>query len=95
MNTKRARKSESADLPELSDIGFLVAVLVRALVDRPDEVEVQEHAGLRTTIIEVRVAPSDHGKLIGRRGRTANAIRELLVDLSGKRRHRYLIEILD
>lgn len=79
----------------LSDIGTLMNTLVRALVDRPDDVEVNEIEGSQSTVIEVRVAKTDHGKLIGKKGRTANAIRELLVDLGGKRQRRYVLEILE
>jgi hypothetical protein len=79
----------------LSDIGTLMTTLVRALVDRPEDVVVDEIEGTQATVIEVRVAKTDHGKLIGKKGRTANAIRELLVDLGGKRHRRYVLEILE
>ena len=79
----------------MSDVGVLMTALVRALVDQPGEVVVNEIAGTQSTVIEVQVAKSDHGKLIGRRGRTASAIRELLVDLSGKRRRRFMLEIIE
>ncbi len=80
---------------ELSDIGTLMKTLVRALVDRPDEVVVNEIEGTQATVIEVKVAKPDHGKLVGRKGRTANAIRELLADYGGKRNRRYMLEILE
>ncbi len=80
---------------ELSDIGTLVLTLVRALVDRPEEVVVNEIEGSQATVLEVRVAKSDHGKLVGRRGRTANAVRELLTGYGGKRNRRYLLEIIE
>ncbi len=79
----------------LSDVGTLLNALIRALVDRPDEVFVSEIEGSQATVIEVKVAKPDHGKLIGKKGRTANAIRELLVDLGGKRHRRYVLEILE
>jgi predicted RNA-binding protein YlqC (UPF0109 family) len=79
----------------LSDIGTLVTHLVKALVDRPDEVMVSELEGSQATVLEVKVAKTDHGKVIGKKGRTANAIRELLIDLGGKRHRRYVLEILE
>jgi len=84
-----------ADRDRLSDVGIVLQALIRALVDRPDEVEISEIEGRQATVIEVRVAPADHGKIVGRRGRTANAIRELLMDFGGKRNRRYMLEILD
>lgn len=79
----------------LSDIGTLLKTLVVALVDRPEAVEVHEIVGSQATVLEVKVAKPDHGKVIGRKGRTANAIRELLIDLGGKRNRRYVLEILE
>ncbi len=79
----------------LSDIGMLMMTLVQALVDHPGEVVVNEIEGTQSTVIEVQVARSDHGKLIGRKGRTVAAIRELLVDMSGKRRRRFMLQILE
>ena len=83
------------EMKELSDIGTLMKTLVRALVDRPDDVVVNEIEGTQATVLEVRVAKPDHGKLVGRKGRTANAIRELLADFGGKRNRRYMLEILE
>jgi uncharacterized protein len=56
----------------------LIEAIVTAIVDHPDEVKVNEVSGEMTTIIELRVAPSDMGKVIGRQGRTAKAIRTIL-----------------
>lgn len=56
----------------------LVEAIVKSIVDHPDEVKVNEVSGEMTTIIELRVAPSDMGKVIGRQGRTAKAIRTIL-----------------
>jgi len=79
---------------ELS-VGTLVDLLVRSLVDRPEEVLLTEIQGTQATVIEVKVAKTDHGKLVGRRGRTADAIRDLLVTYGGKRNRRYMLEILE
>ena len=56
----------------------LVEAIVKSIVDHPDEVDVNEVSGEMTTIIELRVKPSDMGKVIGRQGRTAKAIRTIL-----------------
>jgi len=56
----------------------LVEAIVKAIVDNPHDVQVNEVSGEMTTIIELRVAPSDMGKVIGRQGRTAKAIRTIL-----------------
>ncbi len=56
----------------------LVEVLVKALVDCPDEVTVTGHESARTVTLEVRVAPDDLGKVIGRQGRVAKAIRAVV-----------------
>lgn len=56
----------------------LIEKIAKALVDSPDEVNVNEIEGEQSTMIELRVSPSDLGKVIGRQGRTANAIRVIL-----------------
>jgi len=65
----------------------LVEAIIREIVDNPDDVQINEVAGEMTTIIELRVAPSDMGKVIGRQGRTAKAIRTLL-NAAGMRSNR-------
>ncbi|MBN1296147.1 KH domain-containing protein [bacterium] len=65
----------------------LVEAIIREIVDHPDDVQVNEVSGEMTTIIELRVAPSDMGKVIGRQGRTAKAIRTLL-NAAGMRANR-------
>jgi len=65
----------------------LVEAIIREIVDHPEEVKVNEVAGEMTTIIELRVAPPDMGKVIGRQGRTAKAIRTLL-NAAGMRANR-------
>jgi uncharacterized protein len=60
------------------DMKELVESIVKAIVDHPDDVKVNEVSGEMTTIIELRVAPTDMGKVIGRQGRTAKAIRTIL-----------------
>ena len=72
-----------------------VEIIVKALVSDKDAVDVREEAGARATVIEVRVAPADMGKIIGRQGRTVRALRSLLHAVSMKREHRYVLEIVE
>jgi hypothetical protein len=72
-----------------------VELIVRALVSEADAVDVREVARDRATIIEVRVAEGDVGKIIGRQGRTVRALRVLLHAASVKRDHRYVLEIVE
>ena len=80
--------------PEV-DLAELVEYIAAALVDIPDEVEVTEVAGQRTSVLELRVAPEDVGKVIGKQGRTARAIRALLSAVSDKDGRRTVLEIID
>lgn len=72
----------------------LVEYLVKALVDKPDEVNVQETLGETVTIVEVRVANEDVGKVIGKEGRIANAIRTVAKAAGAKAKKRVSVEIL-
>ena len=73
----------------------LITEIVQAIVDRPEEVSVTEIAAEHTTVFELRVAKSDMGKVIGKQGRMAQAIRAILSAASGKRRKRYVLEIIE
>jgi len=73
---------------------FLIQI-VKALVDNPEQVLVNEIEGSQTTVLELRVAKEDMGKIIGKQGRTANAIRTLLNAASGKAGKRYMLEIVE
>ena len=73
----------------------LVEMIAKALVDQPEEVAVSEIEGEQTTVLELRVAQSDLGKVIGRQGRTARAIRTLLGAAGMKLRKRFVLEILE
>ncbi|OIO92288.1 MAG: RNA-binding protein [Armatimonadetes bacterium CG2_30_59_28] len=72
----------------------LVDTLVRALVETPEEVDVQQIDGERTTIYEVRVAPDDLGRVIGKHGRIANALRTVVRTAAIKDGRRVSVEIL-
>ena len=71
----------------------LVEIIAKALVDNPDQVVVTEVEGEQTTVLELRVAPSDLGKVIGKQGRTARCIRTLL-GAAGMKLKKRLISIL-
>jgi predicted RNA-binding protein YlqC (UPF0109 family) len=73
----------------------LVIFIARALVDKPDEVEVKLIEGERTTVIELRVAETDLGKVIGRQGRTARAMRIIVNAAAAKLKKRVVLEILE
>ena len=73
----------------------LITENVKALVDQPGEVSVNEIGGSHTTVLEVRVAKTDMGKIIGKQGRTAQAMRTILSAASGKTRKRYILEIVE
>lgn len=73
----------------------LVEEIAKALVDSPEQVTVTEVAGEQTTVLELRVAQSDLGKVIGKQGRTARAIRTLLGAAGMKLRKRFVLEILE
>ena len=73
----------------------LLIQIVKALVDNPEQVQVNEIEGTQTVVLELRVDKGDMGKIIGKQGRTANAIRALLNAASGKTRKRYMLEIVE
>ena len=73
----------------------LVEYIAKALVDEPDEVRVAEVEGERVTVIELRVAQTDLGKVIGKQGRTVKAMRAILSAASSKLRKRADLEILE
>ena len=73
----------------------LIVAIVQAIVDRPEEVSVNEIGGDHTVVLELRVAKTDMGKVIGKQGRMARAIRAILSAASGKARKRYLLEIME
>lgn len=73
----------------------LVEMMAKALVDKPEEVEVTEIEGEQTTVIELKVAKEDLGKIIGKQGRMARAIRTIVGAASTKIRKRAVVEILE
>jgi uncharacterized protein len=73
----------------------LVEFMAKSLVDAPEEVEVNEVVGEQTTIVELKVAKSDLGKVIGKQGRTARSMRTILNAASTKLNKRSVLEIVE
>lgn len=74
---------------------LLIEEMAKALVDKPEEVSVSEVDGERTTVYELRVAPSDLGKVIGKQGKTARSMRTILSAGGTKLGKRCVLEILE
>jgi predicted RNA-binding protein YlqC (UPF0109 family) len=73
----------------------LIEYIAKVLVDNPDEVRVNELEGKQTSVIELRVAKEDLGKVIGKQGRTARAMRTILGAASTKLKKRSVLEIIE
>ena len=73
----------------------LLEYIAKALVDKPEEVTVSEIGQHGTIILELKVAKEDIGKVIGRRGRTANAIRVVVAAIAGKHSKKVILEIIE
>lgn len=73
----------------------LICYIAKALVDKPESVEVKEVEGEQTSVIELKVAKEDLGKVIGKQGRTARAMRTILSAASTKIRKRAVLEIIE
>jgi hypothetical protein len=73
----------------------LIEKIARSLVDTPDAVSVNEVEGEHSVVLELKVAKEDMGKIIGRKGTHAEAIRTIVRAIGGKRGRRYLLEILE
>ena len=73
----------------------IIEIIAQALVDQPDLVSVKEIGGRHTSILELKVAQADIGKIIGKQGRTASAMRTILSAASAKYNKRTVLEILE
>lgn len=73
----------------------LIQDIVSSLVDRPDQVEIKEVIGEHAHVLELTVAKEDLGKVIGKGGAHASAIRTLMAAASGKEKKRYILEIIE
>jgi len=77
------------------DVRALVEQIAKSLVDEPDQVSVQAVEGEQVTVLELRVAPNDLGKVIGKQGRTARSIRAILSAAGMKLHKRFTLEIVE
>ena len=73
----------------------IVKKIAEALVDIPEEVYVSEVKGANTTIVKLRVAPMDTGKIIGKQGRTVDAIRTIITAISARNNKRTVLEVME
>lgn len=89
--SKHDQENRSGELP----VESLLEEMAKALVDYPDAVAVNRLDGKNTCVLELNVAKEDLGKVIGRSGRTANAIRTLLAAVSSKNNERVVLEIIE
>lgn len=79
----------------MSELKNLIELVSKSLVDMPEEVDVSEIIGEQTTVIELKVDKSDLGKVIGKQGRTARALRTILNAASTKLKKRSVLEIIE
>ena len=92
MSEQSATPQQEQRKPEIKT---LVHEVVKYLVDEPDQVEVDEFKERGETVLELRVAPNDIGKVIGRQGRTARALRALVDAAAIKAHARYVLDIVE
>ena len=79
----------------MNEIKDLITFIAKALVDKPEEVSVMEKEGQQVIVIELKVAKEDLGKVIGKRGRTAEAMRTILTGASAKLKRRCILELVE
>jgi predicted RNA-binding protein YlqC (UPF0109 family) len=80
---------------DTTNLRDLVEFMAKSLVDNPDDVEVNEIIGEKTTVVELKVAKEDLGKVIGKQGRTARSMRTILNAASTKLQKRSVLEIVE
>ncbi|MEZ0323316.1 MAG: KH domain-containing protein [Hydrogenothermaceae bacterium] len=79
----------------MSKLTEVIEFMAKAIVDHPEKVEVKEIEGEKITVIELKVAPEDLGKVIGKKGNTARAMRTILSAVSRKSNKKAVLEILE
>ena len=79
----------------MDNLSELITTLAKSLVDNPDQVKVTEVAGEQTAVFELHVAHEDLGKIIGKQGKTARAIRTILSAAAAKMKRRVVLEIIE
>ena len=95
MKMTKREDTRDARNQDIENTRRLLHLLIRALVDHPAEVQVEAICGSQAVMYEIRVDPDDVRRIIGRKGRTADACREMLMNLAAKARSRFLLEILE
>jgi predicted RNA-binding protein YlqC (UPF0109 family) len=88
-----SKNSERKESP--MEVKDLIREFVKLLVDHPEDVEVREVSGVHTCLFELKVNKADVGKVVGRKGSHAQALRTLLSALGGKQNKKYTLEILE
>ena len=88
-------EAKSGGTGTVVEVKALVEAIVRAIVDDPDAVVVTEIEGTHSCVLELSVAPDDVGKVIGKKGIHADAIRRIVHAVGGKTKKRYVLEILE
>jgi predicted RNA-binding protein YlqC (UPF0109 family) len=96
MRQENGETSKGQAVEELAErsIKTLVEYIVQALVDNPEQIIIAERTGRNTTIIELAVAKEDIGKVIGKEGRTINAIRTILNAAGASQKKRVVLEVM-
>ncbi|MDR3744534.1 MAG: KH domain-containing protein [Acidobacteriaceae bacterium] len=87
--------TSAANNQSIEKIKQLVLEIVQALVDQPDDISVELIENSESSILRVRVAPQDIGKVIGKQGRTARSLRTILGAASMKLQHRFSLDIIE
>jgi hypothetical protein len=90
-----AAKTEVVEADVEALMKSLITAIVQSLVDKPAEVQIKEVIGDHAHVLELRVAKEDLGKVIGKGGAHASAIRTLMAAASGKEKKRYILEIIE
>lgn len=89
-----ARTETQPKVQDISQVANMIVELVRGIAHHPDEVWVTELEGTSTTMIEVHVTEEDHGRMVGKTGRVASALREVLFAMGGKYQRRYSLQFV-
>jgi hypothetical protein len=91
----QASNESGTDASKSGDVKELITAIARTLVDKPEDVTIEAITQTDSTVLRLRVAPSDIGKVIGKQGRTARSLRTILSAASMKLQHRYSLDIIE
>jgi predicted RNA-binding protein YlqC (UPF0109 family) len=87
--------NETGKESKAGEVQELITAIAKTLVDKPEEVTVEAHSQGDSTVLRLRVAPSDIGKVIGKQGRTARSLRTIISAASMKLQHRFSLDIIE